>query len=53
MEHALRREIVFHENPSPQDIFEINRHDFPVLKKRQAPQVTSAMIYRKMEDEDL
>jgi hypothetical protein len=53
LEHALRREITFQETPTPRDIFEINQYDFPVLKRRKAPQVTSAMIYRKMEEEDL
>ena len=41
LEHALRREITFQENPSPRDIFEINQYNFPVLKKRKAPLVTS------------
>ena len=53
LEHALRREITFQENPSPRDIFEINQYNFPVLKKRKAPPVTSAMIHQKLEEEDL
>ena len=51
VEHALRREIAFAEEPLAGAPYELNDHGFPVLKKRSGAAVTSEMIYQMMEEE--
>ena len=50
MEHALRREIAFNDEPAADAAFELNAHGFPVLKKRGAV-VSSEAVYQMLEDE--
>jgi hypothetical protein len=53
MEHALRREIVFDEEPAPHAAIELNVHGFPVLKKQNTAAVTSERVYQMLEEEGL
>jgi hypothetical protein len=52
MEHALRREIAFDEQPAPSAAFELNVYGFPVLKKSGVT-VTSEAVYQMVEGEDV
>ena len=51
VERALSREIAFQETFSVGTLSEINRHGFPVLKKRGKRMATSADVYRLMDGE--
>lgn len=52
-EHALRREIVYEEQPSINALFETNGYGFPVLKKRDALVVTNEQVYQMLDEETL
>jgi hypothetical protein len=51
LEHALRREIAFDEQPANDAPFEINEHGFPIVKKRGSATVTSETVYQMLDEE--
>ncbi len=51
VEHALRREIAYADEPADDAPFEMNENGFPVMKKRGASVVTNELIYQMMEEE--
>ena len=53
LEHALARDIAFQDPPASRDIYELNRHSFPVLKPRKTSKVTNEVVHKIMQEEGI